>query len=64
MKRAFHLYSTIFQLRNNEAAQLAGVSTNHIREAIKAGKLKVVKDAGRGFGKVKRTELEAYVRKL
>ncbi len=47
-----------------EAARLSGVPIEELRKAAKAGKLKMVKNAGRGFGKVKRTELEAYVRKL
>ena len=47
-----------------EAARLSGVPIEELRKAAKAGKLKMVKNAGRGFGKVKRTELESYVRKL
>jgi excisionase family DNA binding protein len=45
-----------------EAAQLAGVSSNHIREAIKAGKLKA-RIIGRGY-RVKRPDLDEYVKKL
>ncbi len=45
-----------------EAAQVSGLSRNHLREAIHAGKLKA-KIIGRGW-KVKRTDLDAYVRKL
>jgi hypothetical protein len=47
-----------------EAAQLSGVPVEALRKAVKTGKLKVIKSAGRGFGKVKRAELESYVRKL
>jgi hypothetical protein len=47
-----------------EAAQLSGVPVEELRRAAKAGKLRMVSTAGRGFGKVKRTELESYVRKL
>ncbi len=40
------------------------VAGRDAEQVLAAEKLKVVKDAGRGFGKVKLTELEAYVRKL
>jgi hypothetical protein len=46
------------------SARLSGLPVEALRKAVKTGKLKVIKSAGRGFGKVKRTELEAYVRKL
>jgi excisionase family DNA binding protein len=49
-------------LKLSEAAQLSGLSHNHLREAIRAGKLKS-RIIGRGF-KVKRSDLDAYVRKL
>jgi excisionase family DNA binding protein len=45
-----------------DAATLASLSTNHLREAIKAGNLKA-RIIGRGW-KVKRTDLDSYVRKL
>ncbi len=45
-----------------EAAQLAGLSRDHLRAAISEEKLKG-RIIGRGF-KVKRDDLEAYVRKL
>lgn len=45
-----------------EAAQLAGLSRGHLREAIHTGKLKA-RIIGRGF-KVKRADLEAYIKKL
>jgi excisionase family DNA binding protein len=45
-----------------EAAQLAGLSRNHLRVAITEGKLKA-RIIGRGF-RVKRADLDAYVRKL
>jgi hypothetical protein len=47
-----------------EASRLSGVPVEALRGAVKAGALKVVKSAGRGFGKVKREELERYVKKL
>ncbi len=47
-----------------EAARLSGVPVEVLRAAVKAGKLKVVGSAGRGFGKVKREVLEVFVRKL
>jgi excisionase family DNA binding protein len=47
-----------------EAARLSGVPVQTLRGAVKTGKLKIVKSAGRGFGKVKRDSLEAYVKKL
>jgi len=45
-----------------EAAQLAGLSRNHLREAITEGKLKA-RIIGRGW-RVKRSDLDAYVRRL
>jgi excisionase family DNA binding protein len=45
-----------------EAAALAGLSANHLREAIKAGKLKA-KIVGRGY-KVRPDYLRAYVAKV
>jgi excisionase family DNA binding protein len=49
-------------LNLREAAQLSGLSRQRLREAIKAGKLKA-KIIGRGW-RIKRDDLEAYVRKL
>jgi excisionase family DNA binding protein len=46
----------------DEAAQLAGLSRGHLRAAITEGKLKG-RIIGRGF-KVKRADLDAYVKKL
>jgi excisionase family DNA binding protein len=46
----------------DESAQLSGVSSNHIREAIKAGKLKA-KIVGRGY-RIKRPDLDSYIKKL
>ncbi len=46
----------------DEAAALAGVSANHIYVAIRAGKLKA-KIVGRGW-RVKRPELDSYIKKL
>lgn len=45
-----------------DAAALSSLSENHLREAVKSGKLKA-KIIGRGY-KVKRDDLDAYVRKL
>jgi excisionase family DNA binding protein len=45
-----------------DAAALSSLSEHHLREAVKAGKLKA-KIIGRGY-KVKRADLDAYVRKL
>ncbi len=45
-----------------EAAQLSGLSRDHLRDAIKAGKLKA-KVIGRGW-KMGRAELEGYTAKL
>jgi DNA-binding transcriptional MerR regulator len=47
-----------------EAARLSGLPVEALREAVKAGKLKVVGSAGRGFGKVKREALEAFVKRM
>ncbi len=46
----------------DEAARLSGLSRGHLRQAISEGKLKG-RIIGRGF-KVKRSDLDAYVRKL
>jgi excisionase family DNA binding protein len=51
-----------FLLSLAEAAQLSGLSRNHLRTAIEQKKLKA-RIIGRGW-KVKRDDLEAYVRKL
>lgn len=45
-----------------EAAQLSGLSRGHLREAIGTGKLKA-RIIGRGW-RVKRDDLDAYVKKL
>jgi excisionase family DNA binding protein len=45
-----------------DAAVLSSLSKDHLSEAIKAGKLKG-KIIGRGY-KIKRTDLEAYIKKL
>jgi excisionase family DNA binding protein len=45
-----------------EAAQLSGLSRNHLREAIRDKKLKA-KIIGRGW-RVKKTDLESYIQKL
>jgi excisionase family DNA binding protein len=46
----------------DEAARVSGLSANMVREAIKTGKLKA-KIIGRGY-RVKRPDLDSYVRKL
>jgi excisionase family DNA binding protein len=46
----------------DDAAALSSLSKNYLREAIKAGKLKA-KIIGRGY-KVKRTDLDAFIKKL
>jgi excisionase family DNA binding protein len=51
-----------FLLSLTEAAQLSGLSRRHLREAIGNGKLKA-KIIGRGW-RVKREDLESYVKKL
>lgn len=45
-----------------DAAELSSLSEYHLREAIKAGKLKG-KIIGRGY-KIKRADLDAYVKRL
>jgi excisionase family DNA binding protein len=49
-------------LKLAEVATLTGLSRNHLRAAIEEGKLKA-RIIGRGF-RVKRSDLDAYVRKL
>jgi excisionase family DNA binding protein len=51
-----------FTLSLIEAAQLSGLSRGHLREAIEAKKLKA-RIIGRGW-RVKREDLEAYIKKL
>ncbi len=46
----------------DDAAALSSLSVNHLREAIRAGKLKG-KIIGRGY-KIKRPDLDTYVKKL
>jgi excisionase family DNA binding protein len=46
----------------DDAAALSSLSVNHLREAIRAGKLKG-RIIGRGY-KIKRTDLDSYVKKL
>ncbi len=47
-----------------EAAMLSGVPVDKLRAAVKQGSLKAVSDIGRGLGKVKRVDLDAYVKRL
>jgi hypothetical protein len=47
-----------------EAAILSGISADKLRAAVNWGKLKTVKNVGRGLGKVKRSDLDLYVKKL
>ncbi len=49
-------------LNLHEASALSGLSRNHLLEAIHAGKLKA-KIIGRGW-RIKRDDLDAYVKKL
>jgi excisionase family DNA binding protein len=49
-------------LNLQEAAQLSGLSRNHLREAIREKKLKA-KIIGRGW-RVKRSDLETYIQKM
>jgi len=46
-----------------EASALSGLSIGHLRDAIHQKKLKARRGLGRGW-KLKRTDLDAYVRKL
>ena len=47
-----------------EAAMLSGIPAAKLRAAVKSGKLKAIPGIGRGLGKVRRADLDAYVRKL
>ena len=49
-------------LNLQEAAQLSGLSRNHLRDAIREKKLKA-RIIGRGW-RMKRSDLEAYIKKL
>lgn len=46
-----------------EAAERSGVPVGHLRKAVREGKLKTVAIGG-GFGKVKRSDLNQFVREL
>ncbi len=47
-----------------EASRLSGIPADKLRSAVNSGKLKAVKSVGRGLGKVKRSDLDLYVKKL
>jgi excisionase family DNA binding protein len=47
-----------------EASMLSGIPADKLRAAVKSRKLKAVQSVGRGLGKIKRSDLDAYVRKL
>jgi excisionase family DNA binding protein len=59
---SLHDLSAKLMLNLLEASALAGLSRDHLREAISAGKLKA-RILGRGW-KVKRSDLESYIAKL
>lgn len=47
-----------------EAAMLSGIPVDKLRSAVKSGALKAIPAIGRGLGKVRRADLDAYVKKL
>ncbi len=47
-----------------EASRLSGIPADKLRAAVKSRKLKAVQSVGRGLGKVKRSDLDLYVKKL
>lgn len=47
-----------------EAADLSGVPVAKLRAEAKSGTLKTIKSIGRGLGKVRRDDLDVYVKKL
>jgi excisionase family DNA binding protein len=47
-----------------EAATLSGIPADKLRAAVKSGALKALSSIGRGLGKVRRSDLDAYVSKL
>ncbi len=47
-----------------EAAALSGIPVDKLRSAVKSRRLKAIADIGRGLGKIRRSDLDAYVRKL
>jgi excisionase family DNA binding protein len=53
-----------FLLSLPEAAALSGVPVDKLRSAVNSGALKAIRTIGRGFGKVRRSDLENYVSKL
>ncbi len=47
-----------------EAAALSGVAVATLRRAVQDKKLKTVAGIGGGYGKIKRADLDAYIKKL
>ncbi len=47
-----------------EAAELSGISVDTLRAAVRDGKLKPVRGIGQGYGKVKRSELDRFIKSL
>jgi excisionase family DNA binding protein len=47
-----------------EASEVSGISVEHLRAAVRDGKLKTVKGIGGGYGKVKRSELDRFIKAL
>ncbi len=47
-----------------EASMLSGIPASKLRSAVKSDKLRTVRGIGRGLGKMRRSDLDAYVRKL
>jgi hypothetical protein len=47
-----------------EAADLSGIPVAKLRADAKSGALKTIKSIGRGLGKVRRDDLNVYVKKL
>ncbi len=47
-----------------EAALVSGIPADRLRSAVKSGSLKAIKGIGRGLGKIKRADLDAYIKQL
>jgi hypothetical protein len=47
-----------------EAAEISGISVEQLRAAVKAKKLKTHPGIGGGYGKVKRADLDLFIKKL
>jgi excisionase family DNA binding protein len=63
-KKPTAMLSEKLMLSMREAAVLSGLSEDKLREAVEEGKLTRFKGIGRGAGKLRREDLEKYIKSL